>query len=524
MEEDFQALLVKAMAEPTFYPHRVSQITRVETHISVIFLTGRYAYKIKKPVDLGFVDFRSLEQRHFFCEQEVQLNRRLTRDIYLETVAISYDGHAIKMGTGGKIVEYVVQMRQLPSTRTMAALLGEHAIKTPDLDRLAGNLVRFHRQARRVTDQPIWTFVKDACEENFRQVQPYQGRLLDAERLAGVRTATFETMDRQRALFDLRSTSGKIRDGHGDLRAEHVYFSKHGEIQILDCIEFNDHLRTVDVASDLAFLIMDLEYLQEPQFARHILEAYCRISSDASLLGLLEFYQCYRAMVRCKVNCIQLSDPGLVGDQADHLGSTARRYLELAEQYARRMTTPTIWVFCGLPGAGKSSLSSGLARQLAIASVNSDRVRKGIFGLAPIENATGPVDEGIYSAQASQRVYGRLLETARREILAGRSLVLDATYSKSAQREAVLQLAAECNAEPLFVECMASEAVLHQRLRRRESTPSVSDARPDHFETLKARFEPLTDLPPDRHIRLDTTAAMQDSLNALFIKRYLDRY
>lgn len=523
MDKDIQTLLYETMADPAFYPHQVSHVSLQETHISMVFLTGDYVYKIKKPVDLGFVDFRSLEKRRFFCEQEVRLNRRLTTDVYLEVVSLTWDGHEFAIGGDGRTVEYAIRMRQLSPAHTMGHLLENNEIGEPDLGNLSAKLVEFHQNTPPVVDQPIWSFVKAACDENFSQVQPYSGSLLDSAHLKAILHATHNIFEQNRPLFDHRTASGKIRDGHGDLRAEHIYYTDDGKIQILDCIEFNDRLRRVDVASDLAFLAMDLDYLQRPELARFFLEAYCRISGDASLLSLMDFYQCYRAMVRCKVNCIQLSNPGINRKQRHMLSNGAVRYLQLAYTYARRMSRPTLWIFCGLPASGKSAVASALARELCIESLNSDRVRKKRFGLAPHDCASERVDGGIYSTEINQWVYDQLLQTARMEIEKGHSVILDATYRASAQREKILKLADVCCVAIVFVECTADEAVLRDRLRRRELTPSVSDARLHHFESIKSRFEPLTEIPPSQHIHLDTTWTMSDCLNSLFIKRYLDR-
>jgi aminoglycoside phosphotransferase family enzyme/predicted kinase len=523
MNENLQPLLLKAMADPAFYPHRVTNLSRRETHISVVYLTGDFVYKIKKPVDLGFLDFSTLEKRRRFCELEVQLNRRLSKDIYLAAVALTHDGRKFHINGSGETVEWAVQMRQLPSAYTLKRLLADHTATESDMKHLAAHLAEFHGSAPRVYDQPTWSHVKAACDENFRQVQPHEGRILDRTRLAFIRNAVSTALDRHHNLIDKRTASGYVRDGHGDLRAEHIYFTGQCEIQILDCIEFNDRLRLVDVASDLAFLAMDLDHLGESRFARCLIEAYCRKSGDATLLGLMDFYKCYRAMVRCKVSCIQLSDTGLSRGHRHGLADLATGYLNLAYTYARHMTTPTVWVFCGLPGSGKSAISSQLAEALDIVSINSDEIRKMMFGLRPHESTPGPVDQGIYSTEAGQKVYDRLLSSARAEIQAGHSVILDATYSASTQRQNVLRLADDCGARILFVECRAPEAVLHDRLRQREHTPTVSDARLAHFDALKSRFEPLTDIPDCHRMALDTTEAPADCLNTLFIEKYLVR-
>ena len=474
-------------------------------------------------MDFGFVDFTQLKKRRFFCEQEVRLNRRLTRGIYLSVVAFSLENNKITMGGSGVAVEYAVQMRQLAASRTMAHLIKANALSPLNLERLAAIMAEFHKRTDRVDDPDIWSRINTACDENFRHVQPYRGKLLDSGCLDEIQSATGSLLNRARNLFDRRTDAGKIRDGHGDLRAEHVYFTKDGKIQILDCIEFNDRLRMVDVASDLAFLAMDLDYLGRSQLAAIFLEAYCRISGDASLLSLMDFYKCYRAMVRCKVSCIQLSKPGIDNEERDANCASACRFLKLAHRYARRMIEPTLWIFCGLPASGKSTLSFRLAETLGIDCFNSDRVRKKLFGMAPLDCASGPLDQGLYSGQVSQKVYDQLLNMAREKMQTGHSVILDATYGSACHREKAFRLADECIAQIYFVECIAEDTVIRHRLRQREHTASVSDARLTQFEALRSRFEPLNDIPSSRHICIDSTSSPENCLNSLFIERYLYR-
>ena len=526
MDRNVHPELFESMADPAFYPHAVREISRRETHISVVYLTGDYVYKIKKSVDLGFVDFTTLDKRRFFCEEEVRLNRRLTDDIYLNVIALSCADGIYRMSGPPPAVEYAVQMRQLPASRTMQRLLKDHALGPAELKRLAEKLARFHRKAPVLTDRPVWSYVKDACEENFRQVAPFEKVLPDAHRLSYICQATRETLDRSQGLFERRTAAGRIREGHGDLRTEHVYFTEDGRIQILDCIEFNERLRIVDVASDLAFLAMDLDDHQRPQLTRLLLETYVRESGDAGLLGLLDFYQCYRAMVRCKVNCIQLGNTASGEGTApyDRLHANACRYLTLAQTYAARMARPVLWIFCGLPGSGKSTLARELGWMLDIDPLNSDSVRKTIFGgMSPHTSSPGPVDKGIYAPGVSRQVYTRLISTARDNLSRGRSIILDATFGSPAYRLEAREVARACGAAIRFVECIAPDAVHRRRLLQREEDGSVSDARWPHFEVLKSRFEPLGEIDSNHHLRIPTTAKVADCLCGLMIEHYLKR-
>jgi uncharacterized protein len=523
MGAKLQAMLFQAMTDPAFYPHAVQGPFQRETHISKVFLTGSYAYKIKKPVDLGFVDFTSLERRRYFCEQEVLLNKRLTDGVYLEVVPIGYDGRQFRLNAVTAVIEYAVKMRQLPVEATMRNLLATGRILSDDLNRLAVKLANFHKAARPVPDPAGRTHAQLACTENFRQIMPYTGNMLDANQYDFVRAATFNFFIRNRELFEKRIASGRYRDCHGDLRTEHVYFTAGGRIQVMDCIEFNEHLRIVDSASDLAFLVMDLEFRQGAKAARHLLQAYYQSCDDLGMPALLDFFKCYRAMVRCKVNCIRLRARDLSNRSRKAVTANAHAYLHLAHHYAGRFGRPTLWVFCGLPGSGKSTLAARLADLLALKSYNSDRVRKSMLGLAPSARAEGPANEGIYKPGFSTKVYDQMYAMARKSLAEGCSLILDATYSARSHRNKLRHLADDCGSRIIFAECRAGDAGLRRRLARREFTPSVSDARMVHFEYFKARFEALIEIPPEQHIVLDTDGPEEVCLRHLMMAAFLDK-
>ncbi len=522
MGSDLQSMLFKAMTDPGFYPHPVTELSQQETHISKVFLTGPYVYKIKKPVDFGFVDFSALANRRLYCEQEVLLNKRLTDDIYLGVIPIGYDGRHFGLDASGETVEYAVKMRQLPASGTMCDLLAADRIRAHHLSRLAARLAAFHQNTRRVTDPGARSYAQAACTENFRQIMPHAGELLDAGRYDFIRAATFNFFIRNKDLLDKRIAHGYFREGHGDLRTEHVYFTPDGRIQVLDCIEFNERLRVTDIVSDLAFLIMDLEFRRKKQIARDLLRAYLQLCDDPGLLSLMDFFKCYRAMVRCKVNCLQLKSHGRGTRRSNDLAADAQCYLNLAYYYARRFGRPTIWIFCGLPGSGKSTLANRLADILAMKKYNSDSVRKALQGLAPLTHVDAPVDEGLYAPEISRQVYDRLYAQAHNAVREGRSLILDATYSALSNRNKLRAMADDCGARIIFVECLAGQDDLERRLERRSATPSVSDARLAHFGILKSRFEPLAEIPASQHIKVETTKPEDHCLKDLMNRAYLD--
>ncbi len=508
--------IFQSMAGPDFYPHPVEVVRQRETHISRVFLTGEFVYKVKKEVNLGFVDYSSLEKRLFFCRQETNLNRRLSSGIYLGVVPITrYHDRFALQGTGVP-VEYAVKMRQLPEAGTMVRLLKARKIGKTEIKALTQRLVAFYvatASSPKIDAYGSLETVRCNCEENFSQIDVFLGNALEERLFQIVRAATRSFLKRKKRLFEKRVITGRIRDCHGDLRTGHIYFEN--GIQIVDCIEFNDRFRYSDIASDLAFLAMDLDFEGFPEVARELVDMYVHHAADPDAIGMLDFYKCYRAVVRTKIACLRLSESGS-GEYAYHKTlREARQYLELAYRYALQFTRPVIWVVCGLPASGKSTIAAALGRSLGIEVLRSDAIRKQLFEL-PVETAViQPFEEGIYSPEVSALTYARLLLQAQDQITGGRSVILDATYSSSRQRREVMRLAGDSDANVLFIECSAGQNILIERLRRRENGLSVSDARVRHFQQLRQRFEPLIDIQEELHLRVNTEEPLQQNLNRI---------
>jgi aminoglycoside phosphotransferase family enzyme/predicted kinase len=517
-----QAEIFQAMGRPDFYPHPVTSIEQCETHISKVFLTGTYVYKIKKPVNLEFLDFTTLAKRRHFCRQEVILNRRLTRNVYLDTVPITFKDGRYYLAGPGSPVEYAVKMRQLPEDRSMVRLLRTGMIDKEALQELGRILAGFYTQADaggHINTFGSWETVQANCEENFRQAKIFVGRILDGRMFQIVRDATRSFLRKRRELFEHRIENDKIRDCHGDLRAAHIYFID--RIQILDCIEFNERFRYGDVTSDLAFLAMDLDHEGHSQIAHGLLKAYVGHTGDREVFVLLDFYKCYRAFVRVKVNCFRLCEGGLVEQERERLLVETHRYMDLACRYAVQFARPTLWVVCGMPASGKSTIARELAKTFCVRVFRSDVIRKELFCMQPREQRDVPFEDGIYSKEASSLTYAKLLLLAQEEIEKGRSVILDSTYSSRHQRSEVLRLAKDMDTNVMFVECMCPESVLKERLVKREGTPSVSDARLHHFQQIKARFEPLNEVRDEMHIGVDTERPLGESMEHILFQDYL---
>ncbi len=517
LQNNVQAELFAAMARPDFYPHPVEGPELRETHISCVFLTGRRVYKVKKAVDLGFLDFTRLELRRHFCGRELHLNRRLSRGVYLDVVAIRRAGTRFTLGDEGEVVEYAVRMRQLPDDATLGRRLHARNLGRGVCQRLAGRLAQFYREAP--TGAGIERFgsreiVGANCEENFAQIEPFVPEVLDRRQFQIVRSAARAFLSRRQALFRRRVQSGRICDGHGDLRTDHVYLLG-GEIQVLDCIEFNDRFRYGDPAADMAFLAMDLDAQGFSSWSRDLMTAFVHASGDAEIFTLLDFYKCYRACVRCKVACLRLGQGGLPAAGRRAAAGEAGDYLALAYRYAVQFTRPTLWVVCGMPATGKSTVARALGRRLDVTVLRSDVVRKTLFRRRPQEPAVAAFAQGIYTPGAGALTYGRLLLDAQERLEKGLSVILDATFSDPRQRAEALRLARDSDVNILFVECLADVSVLRQRLAAREGGPSVSDARLEHFADLQARYIPPDEIPAELLIRLDTSRPLEACLDLL---------
>ncbi len=326
--------LIPALLDPKAYPESVGKVTLTQTQMSLVFLTESYVYKVKKPVNLGYLDYSTLEKRRYYCQREVELNRRLCPDVYRGVLAVTRQGNTVELGGEGQVEEYAVQMSRLPSEAMMNVLLQEGRVTPEMVGRVAEKLAAFH--ARAVTDETVTSFgdlktVMENTGENFRQTEEYVGGTITPESYRNIRAYTTAFIEEKADLFSRRAAAGRIRDCHGDLHAAHVCFRD--GVCIYDCIEFNDRFRYGDVASEVAFLAMDLDHYGERTLSRHFVDAYVTQSRDEELLELLDFYKCYRAYVRGKVEGFKLGDPHIPPEEKNGILATARDYFRLAESY-----------------------------------------------------------------------------------------------------------------------------------------------------------------------------------------------
>jgi len=494
-----QSAIVAALRDPGAYPHPVAEVVHVQTHISHVFLAGPHVYKLKKAVVFPFLDFGTRAAREHFCREEVRLNRRLAPGVYLDVVPVVRAGGAIRVGGGGPALDWVVHMVRLPAERTLAALVRAGAASPAIMLDLAGRIARFHAGAP-IVEAGRPADLMAGWATNLDGVRPFVGRHLAAEDFGILEDFGRTFVARHEAVLTARPQLGHVRDGHGDLRADHVYVldarievpglpSLAPGIYVVDCIEFAPALRAIDVAADVAFLAMELEQLGRRDLADVFVGAYAEAAGDARVAPLVPYYACHRATVRGKVE-------GLAADEAE-MGAHARadaagrawQGFALAGRFAWRSGDPVVVACMGLSGTGKSTVANALADATGFGVVSSDVLRKA-------EAPPGAKPE--YDTTARSAVYAGMRREVERRLARNESVIVDATFTSRAERDRQARSVRGFGRRWIFVETIADEAVVRQRLDARQAG-SVSDARwdvyvlqRDHHDGLGAREPAIT--------------------------------
>jgi aminoglycoside phosphotransferase family enzyme/predicted kinase len=483
-----------------------------QTHISLVFLAEDRVFKVKKPVNLGFVDYSTLERRKHFCELELELNRRLAPSVYTGVVPIMRDASGRHRIEGpGEIVEYAVEMKRLDDRDSAEARLEAGKLTRADIGRIAQRLVEFHAAAR--CDEKTAKYgrrevIEHNVRENFEQTRDSAPQVLDRKELEAIERWQLGFIADREALFEQRIAKGRVRDGHGDLRLEHCYLHDE-QVEIIDCIEFNERFRYGDVCADLAFLAMDLNRHERRDLSESLLANYAQACGDYDLYAVVDFYQSYRAYVRGKVSSI-LEREARTEDERLRAAATARQYYLLAEACMREpLDRPQLIAVGGMIASGKSTVARRIGELAHAPVIQSDRVRKSLAGVEPLTALRDEAFHGNYAPQRTEAVYAELLRCADVVLRSGRSVVLDASFRTREKRRAARELAAKHKLEFTFVETHAPEAVLLARLAEREKSPSVSDGRLEVFDAFRASFEPVEELAAFEHVRIDTTQPLR---------------
>jgi len=502
--------IVEDLMYPDAYPERVGKVSLEQTHISYVFLTDNLVYKIKKPVNFGFLDFSTLEKRKFFCEEEVRLNRRLSPEVYLGVVPVVERDGRLWLHGSGNIVDYAVVMKRLPIDRLMKKLVKDGRFVDEMLERVAKKIAEFHKHAE--TSPEIEKFgevvsIKFNTDENFEQTEKYIGTAISKGHFTSIKRYTNSFYEKRVELIERRIREGRIKDCHGDLHMEHICIMDE-DIIIFDCIEFNERFRFSDTAADVAFLVMDLDFYGRKDLSEKMTKYYVTYSGDSNLENILGFYKMYRAYVRGKVNCFKLEDPSISEAEKNEAILTANKYFKLAYS-----CIPKLILVCGYIGTGKSSFAREISKRTNVKVISSDVVRKELAGVSTNEHRYEDFRSGIYSPDFSRRTYNELLRIAREYLGKGRSVILDATFSKRKGRMAAKEIAQEEGAMFLCVEVICSDEIIKSRMdKRMEDGSDVSDGRWEIFPEHKKSFEKVEEFPDEEHFIVDTSKDMVDGL------------
>jgi aminoglycoside phosphotransferase family enzyme/predicted kinase len=507
---------------PQLYGPSVKSVKVLQTHISYVALTGHFAYKIKKPVDFGFLDFSTLEKRKRYCEEEIRLNKRLCPKIYLSVVPITHHHGSYALDGPGDVVEYAVKMKEFPQDRIMTSLLQEGMITKETMDELCRILVDFYHRSEH--SSKIDRFgelgaVKKNIDENFDQTQNVIGVTISQEIFDEIKDMNQLFFTKNKKEFPQRIQQGMIRDCHGDLHSGNIVVLD--RICIFDCIEFNTRFRYIDVASDIGFLAMDLDYQNYPHLSSYLIHQYVEATQDTGLLDVLNFYKSYRAYVRGKVIGFQLQDSDIDSGEKDEIIKITRNYFELSRYYASLVMLeltrkkPVVFVVGGLTGTGKSTVAGKIAVDFHAELINTDVVRKEMVGIDKYEQHFNKPDTGLYTPENIQRTYGQVVDHASSCLDQGKNVVLDATFSKQSYRDLVKQMIHKYGVPVVFIQCVCPDAVVKHRLEERLQQKSVSDGRWEIYCHQKTTFNPMVDEP--NYQEMDTANETYEYRTQFFI-------
>lgn len=484
---------LKSLLKPDAYPEAVTGVELVQTHVSYIFLTDRYAYKIKKPVDFGFLNFSTIDRRRFYCNEEVRLNRRLCPDIYEGVVELRETPAGAAFHGNGTIIDYAVKMKRLPADRMLDKLVDAGTVTPAAMRKISSVIAEFHRTALMspaIADYGRLERIMFNWQENFEQIIPFENLTLPAHERELIRSWVATFAAEHGNIFQQRVDDGFIRECDGDIHLENICLDD-GAVYIFDCIEFNERFRCCDTAADIAFLLMDLDYHGRHDLSDDVIDEYVSRTGDRGLLALVDFYKIYRAFVRGKVESFRLNDSGINPDDQALAGMRAARYFRLVRGYIeRRQLKPALFITCGLMGSGKSTLTAQLAFELGIASFNSDATRKQIRGVPPDTPVRDAFGEGIYDRQTTDKTYAELLRRAENHLQKGSAVIIDASFTHKTQRTPFAMLAKRLAVPLIILHVVCSEAENMHRLQEREVTgKSVSDGRLELLALQAAGFE-----------------------------------
>ncbi|MEO0091492.1 MAG: AAA family ATPase [candidate division WOR-3 bacterium] len=438
---------ISQLLKPQFWGDDVKEVKLIQTHTSWVFLTGKYAYKIKKPVFFGFLDYTSISAREYFCHEEFRINQRLAPEIYYEVIPVYRKDSFITIfphkNESYEIIDYAIKMRELPQDAIMTNCLKNNQVTYSTIDEIAKIIARFHRESE--SNETLHKFgsleiVKYNWDENFVQTEEFQDITISKKIFLRIQKSVEKFMSEHQKLFDHRIQDNKIKQCHGDLHSRNIFVAD--KVYIFDCLEFNPRFACSDVASEVAFFVMDLEFYNHKELADFFIARYLHYTNDWEMLKLLDFYKCYRAYVRGKVTSFNLKDPGISKQDKKQAQTSAQAYFELAYKYAQNFfNQPKLIMIMGLPGVGKTYLAQHLSKEIQSYHLCTDIIRKEITN-TPIEmHRFEGYGKGIYTFEVSKQTYEEMYHRTTNYLRQRKSCIVDATFSLQKSRDKVKAIA-----------------------------------------------------------------------------------
>jgi aminoglycoside phosphotransferase family enzyme/predicted kinase len=510
--------LITALSSPNAYPESVESVEVRQTHISVVFLAGSHAYKVKKPVSLGFVDFSTLERRRHFCEEENRLNQRLAPGVYEGVVAITRGPDGVKIGGRGEAVEWAVKMERMPPEASLADWLRRGELNAGHLGDVARRIAAFHAEARSGPEVSAWgrfEVVADNARQNFEQARPQVGTSVSRAVFERTRELTERALGELGPLIESRALRGMPSDGHGDLRLDHVYLFPDrrppADLVVIDCIEFDERFRCADPVADVAFPVMDLTRAGRRDLAEAFASAYFCAVDDPEGRKLLPFYTAYRAVVRGKVEGMELLEPEVPeSERAAVLPNARAHWLVALSELEGPGSRPCMVLMGGLPGTGKTTLAERLANDANLTVIRSDVVRKRLARIRPDQRAASDFGEDIYAPEWTDRTYKECLAQAEAAVFNGQRVLIDASFQSEATRRQFLDAARRWTVPVVMLICQAEPDVVRERLQQRQN--DASDADWQVYQQAAARWEALSPLARSVAQAIDTSQGTDASL------------
>src|SRR6266480_2678243 len=510
--------LVRFLESAASYPHGPPAVRSIQTHISWVFIASPFVFKVKKPINLGFADFSTLEKRRHFCQREVELNRRLCPEVYLGVVPIFKTASGFSFNGKGEIAEYCVQMKELSRGWFLSELLTKNFVGEAKINRVLSRLDRFYQSQSPSPDIDLWGTpenLKISTDENFAQVEPFAGKNISPAAFETVRHFTNRFYAVHGELFRERIQQHRIRDCHGDLHLDHIHVTP-DILSIFDCIEFNDRFRFIDVANDVAFLAMDFDFEGRSDLGNLLLRNCAREFHDPEMLKLSDFYKCYRALVRAKVETIQATSMKRM--KAREHSDAAARYFRLALRYAVSGSEPLLLAVIGRVGTGKSTVAREMGNELNWPVFSSDQIRKTLAGVPLTRRTPARKRAEVYSRQMTAQTYKELLARGLVAAKTQGGAIVDATFSSAANRESFRQKCERARVRFQAVELEVEPGEIEHRLRaRNKSIGVISDARLEDLEKLLAAYEAPSQLSPNL-ITVPADTAIANTVKSVLLR------